>query len=266
MSSPGTSAPDRRLLGDDIREEAARRGEEMHALVRSLYPLPRSITGRGLRDTVGHLHGIAPLEISEVPTGTRAFDWRVPDEWHLEEAYLEAADGRRVVDAAQSSLHVVGYSTPVDTTLSLAELRPHLHSIPERPDWVPYRTSYYAPNWGFCLADRVLKELPEGRYRAVIRSRLAPGSITLAEHLHRGRSAEEVLVFAHDCHPALANDNLSGVAVAIHLAAYLRGRDTRYSYRIVFAPATIGSLTWLSCNPGVLPRIRHRTCSSPEMP
>jgi aminopeptidase-like protein len=246
-----------RLTLDDANIAAATRGAAMHALVRELYPFQRSITGAGLRATVKRLGQIVPLEVTEVPSGTRVFDWQVPNEWTIDEAFLEDEQGRRIVDMGSCNLHVVGYSTPVDAVLALEELRPHLHSIPERPDWIPYRTAYYAPAWGFCLADRVLKTLPEGHYRAVIRSRVAPGSLTLAEHLHSGATADEVLVFAHDCHPSLANDNLSGVAVAINLAEYLKTRTTRYSYRFVFAPATIGSITWLTTHPAVLPRVRH---------
>jgi aminopeptidase-like protein len=213
--------------------------------------------GAGLRATVRRLGEVVPLEVTEVPSGTQVFDWTVPDEWSLDEAFIENERGQRVVDLRDSNLHVVGYSVPVDVTLSLAELRPHLHTLPEYPDWVPYRTSYYTPSWGFCLADRVLKAMPDGLYRAVIRSRLAPGSMTLAEHLHRGASDEEILIFAHDCHPSLANDNLSGLAVAVHLAAYLHRRPTRYSYRFVFAPATIGSIAWLAMNEACLACIRH---------
>jgi aminopeptidase-like protein len=247
----------RQLTVDDAAKAAAARGEAMHALVRELYPVPRSITGAGLRATVHRLGEIVPLAIREVPSGTAVFDWQVPDEWTIDEAFIEDEQGRRIVDMAASNLHVVGYSTPVDATLTLAELRPHLHSIPERPDWVPYRTAYYSPAWGFCLADRVLQSLREGQYRVVIRSRLAPGSLTLAEHFHEGATPDEVLVFAHDCHPSLANDNLSGLAVATHLAGYLQGCSTRYSYRFVFAPATIGSITWLALNQEHLHRIRH---------
>lgn len=232
-------------------------GESMLALIRELYPVGRSITGPGLRATVARLSEIVPLQVTEVPSGSRVFDWTVPDEWSVEEAYIETADGRRVVDMKDSNLHVVGYSVPVEAEMTLAELRPHLHSLPGHPDWIPYRTSYYSPNWGFCLTDRVLQSLAEGRYRVVIRSRLAPGSLTLAEYVHPGETAEEVLVFAHDCHPSLANDNLSGLAVAINLAAFLRSRRTRYTYRFVFAPATIGSITWLATNESALHRIRH---------
>lgn len=242
---------------DKAAKAAAASGVAMHGLLRELFPLPRSITGGGLRATVRRLSELVPLDITEVPSGTPVFDWRVPDEWTIDEAFLEDESGRRIVDVAESSLHVVGYSAPVDATMPLAELRPHLHSLPEHPDWIPYRTSYYSPSWGFCLPDRVLGGLPEGSYRAVIRSRIAPGSLTVAEHLHAGVNADEVLIFAHDCHPSLANDNLSGIVVAAHLADYLQGRATRYSYRFVFAPATIGSITWLALHPETLPRVRH---------
>jgi aminopeptidase-like protein len=229
----------------------------MHALLRELFPLPRSITGAGLRATLARLQQVIPLTLTEVPSGTQVFDWTVPDEWTVTEAWLEDASGKRWVDLRDSNLHVVGYSTPVDTTLTLAELAPHLHSLPDQPELIPYRTSYYNRGWGFCLADRVRKALPEGNYRAVIRSALGPGSLTLAEHVHRGASEQEILVFAHDCHPSLANDNLSGLVVAAHLAAFLRGRETRYSYRFLFAPATIGSISWLSLNQPHLQRVRH---------
>ena len=232
-------------------------GGSLLALIRELYPIGRSITGPGLRATVARLSEIVPLQIAEVPSGTKVFDWTVPDEWSVEDAFIEAESGDRIVDLKSSNLHVVGYSLPVDAWMTLAELRPHLFSLPEHPDWIPYRTSYYSPNWGFCLADRVLKSLPDCRYHVVIRSRLAPGSLTLAEYVHPGSTQDEVLIFAHDCHPSLANDNLSGLSVAIHLAAFLRSRATHYTYRFVFAPATIGSLAWLASNEASLHRIRH---------
>jgi len=248
---------ERLQLERNIQELAAEQGQRMHSFVRDLYPLARSITGAGLRKTVAYLNNIVPLDITEVPTGTQVFDWTVPDEWTIEEAYIENEQGERIVDWRDSNLHVVGYSIPIDKMLTLDELRPHLHTLPEHPEWVPYRTSYYARTWGFCLADRILKTLPDGRYHVVIRSKHAPGSLTLAEHLHQGATNEEVLVFAHDCHPSLANDNLSGLTVAILLAAYLQNRQTRYSYRFIFAPATIGSITWMAMNEARLGRIRH---------
>lgn len=232
-------------------------GQAMHALLRELFPLCRSITGEGLRATVGRIAELVPLDITEVPSGTEVFDWTVPDEWAVETAYIENESGERIVDFKDSNLHVVSYSEPVDAWLPLAELRSHLHSMPDRPNWIPYRTSYYSRSWGFCLSDHVLNAIPDGRYHVVIQSSLTEGSLTLAEHRHRGACDDEVLVFAHDCHPSLANDNLSGLVVAAFLAAWLRGRPTRFSYRFVFAPATIGSITWLSMNEATLGRIRH---------
>ncbi len=245
------------LLDGETIAAKAEQGEAMHALLRDLFPFARSITGAGLRATIRRLGEVVPLDVTEVPSGKQVFDWTVPDEWSIDEAFIENDRGQRIVDLRDSNLHVVGYSVPVDVTLTLAELRSHLHTLPEHPDWIPYRTSYYTRSWGFCLADRVLEALPEGRYRAVIGSRLVPGSLTLAEHFHRGATDDEVLIFAHDCHPSLANDNLSGLAVAVHLAAWLRHRATRYSYRFVFAPATIGSIAWLSINEARLARISH---------
>lgn len=237
---------------------AAAAGDSMHSRLRELFPIARSITGPGLRETLRLIDRQVSLERHEVPSGTPVHDWTVPPEWSLTEAYLEDDAGNRVVDYANSNLHVVGYSTPVDTTLDLDELQPHLHSLPEQPHLVPYRTSYYAPSWGFCLTDEVRCALRPGRYRAVIRSRLEAGHLTIGEHLHRGTSSDEVLIFAHVCHPSLANDNLSGVVVALALAEHLRGRTTRMSYRFVFAPATIGSITWLSLQgKQELGRIRH---------
>jgi aminopeptidase-like protein len=245
------------LVDERTTAAAAPMGDIMHALVRELFPLARSITGAGLRATVRRLSEVVPLEVTELASGTSVFDWIVPDEWSIDEAFVENEHGQRIVDLCDSNLHVVNYSVPVDVTLSLAELKPHLHTLPEHPDWVPYRTSYYAPSWGFCLSDRALKVIPDGLYHAVIRSRLAPGGMTLAERLHRGARDQEVLVFAHTCHPSLANDNLSGLVVAVHLAAWLSQRRTRYSYRFVFAPATIGSIAWLALNERGLERIRH---------
>lgn len=232
-------------------------GDSIMSLIRNLYPLCRSITGPGLRETLQRLCEVVPLAVTEVPTGTAVFDWNVPREWSIDEAYIEDPRGRRVVDFRDSNLHVVSYSTSVDATMTLAELRPHLHSLPEHPDWIPFRSSYYKESWGFCLADRVLQALPDGQYRVVIRSKLFQGGLSLGEYVHRGATDEEILIFAHTCHPSLCNDNLSGVAIAAHLASFLRGYLTRYTYRFVFAPATIGSISWMAQNEARLGRIRH---------
>lgn len=223
-------------------------GEQMHALVERLYPLCRSITGDGVRATLEIIGEYVPLQVHEVPTGTQVLDWTVPQEWNIRDAYIADGDGRRVVDFAASSLHVLGYSVPVSATMPLAELRAHLHTLPEHPSWVPYRTSYYKPDWGFCLAQETLDALPEGEYEVCVDSTLADGHLTYAEHVVPGKVSEEVIVSCHVCHPSLANDNLSGIAVAVFLARALAERTPYYTYRFVFAPGTIGAITWLARN------------------
>ncbi|NUP83042.1 MAG: DUF4910 domain-containing protein, partial [Nonomuraea sp.] len=221
-------------------------GAEMHDLVRRLYPLCRSITGDGLRRTLEIIGESVPLEITEVPTGTKVLDWTIPREWTIRDAYIKDPDGRKVVDFRESNLHVVGYSAPVEATLSLEELRGHLHTLPDQPDLVPYRTSYYAETWGFCLSQNTLDGLADGPYEVRIDSTLADGHLTYGEHVIPGSSSEEVLISCHVCHPSLANDNLAGVAVAVALAQRLT--DPWYTYRFIFAPGTIGAITWLALN------------------
>ncbi|WP_336209668.1 DUF4910 domain-containing protein [Nonomuraea sp. LPB2021202275-12-8] len=221
-------------------------GEEMHALVERLYPLCRSITGDGVRRTLEIVGEHVPLDVHEVPTGTQVLDWTVPKEWNIRDAYIKDPSGARVVDFQRSNLHVVGYSVPVSATMTLQELRPHLHTLPEQPDLVPYRTAYYAETWGFCLSRRVLDGLGEGPYEVVIDSTLADGHLTYAEHVVRGQTDQEVIISCHVCHPSLANDNLAGIAVATALASRLE--SPRLTYRFLFAPGTIGAITWLARN------------------
>jgi aminopeptidase-like protein len=228
----------------------------MLGLMRDLFPICRSITGHGLRESLRTVGEVIPLEITEVASGTPVFDWVVPPEWNIRAASLTDPHGRRVADFEQSNLQVVNYSTPVRRTLSLEDLLPHLHSLPERPSWVPYRTSYYSESWGFCLADEVLQSLPPGDYEAVIDSTLEPGSLTYGECVLPGSSSEEILVSSHICHPSLANDNLSGVVVATFLALVLASSEHRYTYRFLFAPGTIGAITWLARNEESTQRIR----------
>ncbi|ROS40546.1 DUF4910 domain-containing protein [Amycolatopsis thermoflava] len=230
-----------------------RDGAWMHALVERLYPLCRSITGDGVRATLDIIGEHIPLDRYEVPTGTQVFDWTVPQEWNIRDAWIADADGKRVVDFAESNLHVVGYSVPVSATMSLAELRPHLHTLPDRPSWVPYRTSYYSPAWGFCLAQETLDALPEGDYEVRIDSTLADGHLSYGEHVVPGQVADEVIVSCHICHPSLANDNLAGVAVAVALAKALV--NPWYTYRFLFMPGTIGAITWLARND--VDRVKH---------
>ena len=233
-------------------------GREMYGLVAELYPICRSITGDGLRRTLRVLQREAPpLTIHEVPTGTAALDWEIPREWNIRDAWVANAGGERVIDFKRSNLHVVNYSAPVRRRLSLSELRPHLHTLPDRPDWVPYRTSYYREDWGFCLAQRDLERLPEGEYEAVVDATLAEGSLSYGELFLPGETPDEILLSAHACHPSLANDNLSGLALLTALARLLAAASRRYSYRFLFVPGTIGSITWLARNEAAVSRIRH---------
>lgn len=232
-------------------------GKELLDFAAELYPICRSITGNGLRETLRRVQRRIPLKIHEVRTGTRIFDWEVPLEWNIDSASVRGPDGRTAVDFRNHNLHVVNYSEPIDTELDLEELRRHLHVHANNPDWIPYRTSYYTRNWGFCLTRRQLESLPRGRYRVVVTSRLAPGSLSYGEYRLRGASRDEVLLFTHACHPSLANDNTTGIAVATRLAAWLAESPRRFTYRIVFAPGTIGSLCWLKRNERGLDRVRH---------
>jgi aminopeptidase-like protein len=221
-------------------------GDDLYALVAELYPICRSITGDGVRRTLEILGGVVDLEVHEVPTGTKVLDWTVPQEWNVTGARVVGPDGGTVADLADSSLHLVSYSTPVHQTMSLDELRPHLHALADQPDAVPYRTSYYQPAWGFCVTQRTLDGLRPGRYFVQIDSTLADGHLTYAEHVVPGDTADEVLVSAHTCHPSLADDNLSGLAVSVHLARWIASLpQRRYTYRFVYTPGTIGAITWL---------------------
>jgi aminopeptidase-like protein len=223
-----------------------------------LYPFCRSITGDGVRQTLEAIAQHVPLTVVEVPSGTQVFDWTVPPEWNIQGGYLQDPAGDRIVDFADHNLHILNYSTPVDIELSLEELQPHLFSDPEWPRHIPYRTSYYAENWGFCLRHSDREALQPGQYRAVIDSTLSDGYLTLGEFLVPGQSDQEVLIYTHTCHPSLANDNLSGIATTVWWAKHLATKDDLYySYRFVWGPGAIGSITWLAKNQDKLDRIRH---------
>lgn len=232
-------------------------GGRMKGWMAELYPICRSITGPGLLQTLQWIARRAPLTIHSVPSGTQVFDWRVPDAWEIRDAWIKGPDGRKVVDFRDLNLHVVNYSPPVHETMSLEQLRPHLHTLPDHPDWVPYRTSYYQRRWGFCLAHRVLEQLPPGPYEVFIDSTLAPGELHHGEAVLPGAAEDEVLLSCHVCHPSLCNDNLSGLVVAVSLAELLGRVRRRYTYRFLFLPGTIGSITWLARNPEAVERIRH---------
>jgi aminopeptidase-like protein len=232
-------------------------GRELHDRIARLYPICRSITGNGVRETLRLLATEIDIEIREVASGTPVFDWNVPKEWNIRDAYIKNRRGERVVDFNASNLHVVSYSAPIRARLTLAELRPHLFSLPESPDWIPYKTSYYSETWGFCLAERQLESLTEDVYDVCIDSSLEDGHLTFGEYCLPGRETDEVLVSCHVCHPSLCNDNLSGISVAVALAKLLRAAPRRYTYRFVFVPGTIGAITWLALNEQRAPMIKH---------
>lgn len=237
--------------------QAADVGAAMYELIRGLYPICRSITGDGVRETLRQVAAHIPLKVHEVPTGTRVFDWTVPKEWNIRDAYVRNAAGAKIIDFRQSNLHVLNYSIPVREQVMLAELREHLYSLPHQPDWVPYKTSYYQERWGFCLSQKQLDTLPEGMYEVVIDTTLADGHLTYGECYLPGATPEEVLISCHVCHPSLCNDNLSGIALNTFLAKYLHGRRQRYSYRFIFIPGTIGAITWLALNENATHRVKH---------
>jgi aminopeptidase-like protein len=229
----------------------------MHALIAELYPICRSITGAGVRETLARLGTHIPIEVVEVPSNTKVFDWTIPREWNVRDAFIKDSSGKRIVDFQRSNLHVLNYSTPIHARLSLEALRPHLFSLPDHPSWIPYRTSYYSENWGFCLSHEQLQSLEDQEYEVCIDSSLSEGSLTYGECFIPGATADEVLISCHVCHPSLCNDNLSGISVATFLAAEIARRPRRYSYRFLFIPGTIGAITWLARNRERTSRIRH---------
>lgn len=257
-------------LLDDLDDQ--RLGREIYAFAERAYPICRSITGNGVRETLELLGEWLPLTVHEVPTGTPVLDWTVPEEWNLERGWIRGPAGETIVDTADHNLHVLGYSEPVHRRLSLDELRPHLLSDPNQPDRIPYRTSYYQRRWGFCLPHRQLESLPEGEYEVRIDAVLGPGHLTYGESIVESETVEgetvkdetaaSVHLSAHVCHPSLANDNLSGLGVLAALGAQLHrlvaaGGRLRHTYRVLFAPGTIGAITWLARNREAARRIRH---------
>ena len=232
-------------------------GEEMHRFIADLFPICRSITGDGVRETLRMVGSQIPLEIHEVPTGTQVFDWTIPKEWNIKDAYIKNSRGDRVVDFRRSNLHVMSYSVPVRARMSLEELKKHIYTLPEHPDWIPYRTSYYQERWGFCLSQNQLSAMPDEEYEVCIDSTLEPGHLTYGESVIEGDTTEEILLSCHVCHPSLCNDNLSGVALLAFLASHLRTVPLRYTYRFLFIPGTIGSIAWLCVNEGKTERISH---------
>jgi aminopeptidase-like protein len=232
-------------------------GHEIHKIIAELYPICRSITGDGLRETLRLINRHIHLSINEIPTGTEVFDWVIPKEWNIKDAYVKDSKGNRVVDFCKSNLHVVNYSTPIKRNMPLKELKEYLFTLPEYPDWIPYQNSYYKESWGFCLSHRQLMELKDNVYEVCIDSSLEDGSLTYGECYIAGEREDEVLVSCNVCHPSLCNDNLSGTAIAVFLARYCSAVARKYSYRFLFLPTTIGSIAWLALNEAKLPKIKH---------
>jgi aminopeptidase-like protein len=232
-------------------------GSEILALAARIFPICRSITGDGVRQTLREVAAHIDLDIHEVATGTPVLDWTIPREWNIRDAWIKNERGEKIVDFNRSNLHVMSYSVPVRQRMSLAELKKHIHTLPDQPDLIPYRTSYYAENWAFCMSHRQFEALRDETYEVSIDSSLTDGHLTYGEYLHKGETADEFLLSAHVCHPSLANDNCSGIALLTHLAKRISGLRTRYSYRFLFAPGTIGAITWLARNEDRVVRIKH---------
>lgn len=231
-------------------------GKDLHEFCKDIFPICRSITGDGVRETLARINEIVPLTVSEVPSGTQSFDWIIPDEWNIRDAYIKDEAGNKIVDFQTNNLHVVGYSEPVDKVMPLDALRAHLHTLTNNPDAIPYVTSYYKRTWGFCITANQLAELPDQNYHVYIDSTLEPGHLTYGEFILLGQVEEEIFISTYVCHPSLANNEISGIAVATFIAKWLMQSPRYYSYRIVFVPETIGSITYISRN---LQLLKQRT-------
>jgi len=232
-------------------------GGEMYKLMEKLYPICRSITGDGVRQTLDIIKENIPIEIKEIPSGTKVLDWTIPKEWNIKDAYIKNLKGEKIVDFKKSNLHVMNYSIPVKQKMSFSELKKHLFTIPEHPDWIPYVTSYYKENWGFCLTHKQYENLKEDTYEVVIDSSLKDGDLTYGELFIKGATDKEILFSTYFCHPSMCNDNLSGVVLLTFLTKELLKKKLKYSYRILFIPETIGAITWLSLNQDKVSKIEH---------
>jgi len=245
-------------IGEALKDmDKLKIGNDMYALAERLYPICRSITGNGFRQTLDIIGEYIDIERTEIPTGASVFDWTIPREWNISDAWIKDPAGNKIIDFKACNLHVVNYSIPIRKRLPLAELKEHLHTLPDQPDLIPYRTSYYTDTWGFCMSHRLSESLPDGEYEVCIKSTLEDGALTYGEYFLKGESDDEILISCHACHPSLANDNLSGISLVTHLARYLQDVTRRYSYRFLFIPGTIGSISWLARNEKHTDKIAH---------
>jgi aminopeptidase-like protein len=231
--------------------------EEMFSLMQELFPICRSITGNGVRKTLERIKKDIPLSKFEIPTGTQVFDWTIPKEWNIIDAYVSDLSGKKIIDFQKSNLHVVNYSIPIKKQISLNELKKHIFSNPEKPDYIPYVTSYYNETWGFCLEHSELIKMKDKKYDVIIESKLEDGFLTYGEFFIKGESENEILISTYICHPSMCNDNLSGVVVATALAKYLKNLKLKYSIRFLFIPETIGAISWLYLNQNKIKNIKH---------
>jgi aminopeptidase-like protein len=232
-------------------------GAEMFNLIKELFPICRSITGNGTRKTLEIIRTHIPLEIKEIPSNTNVFDWTVPKEWNIINAYVKNSKGEKIIDFQKSNLHILQYSIPIHKKMTLDELKTHLYSIEEYPDWIPYRTSYYQENWGFCISHKQFQTLEDDEYEVFIDSTLEHGSLTYGELFFKGEIEDEILFSTYICHPSMCNDNLSGVSLLTFLAKTLIDKKTKYSYRFLFIPETIGAISWLSKNENDVHKIKY---------
>jgi len=230
---------------------------QMYNLLKELYPICRSITGDGVRKTLEIIQTHIPIEKHEVPSGTKVFDWTIPKEWNIKDAYIKNDKNEKIVDFQKSNLHILNYSKPIKSKLSLSELKHNLHTLPEQPNAIPYKTSYYNEDWGFCLTHNQFLTLKDGEYEIVIDSSLEDGNLTYGEFFLQGKKDEEVLLTCYTCHPSLCNDNLSGIVLVTLLAKFLSKFELNYSYRFLFIPETIGAITWLKFNEENISKIKH---------
>lgn len=231
--------------------------EDMGALLKKLFPICRSITGNGVRETLKIISNYLPLEIKEIPSGTKVYDWTVPKEWNITDAYIKNSNGEKIVDFKKCNLHVLNYSTPVKRKMKLDELKSHLFTLPDQPEIIPYRTSYYKEDWGFCISHKQFLSLKDGEYEVVIDSTLSDGHLTYGEYFIKGEIEDEVLLSTYLCHPSLYNDNLSGVILLTFLAKTMAGKKPKHSYRFIFIPETIGAIVWLNQNEDRVGKIKY---------